>query len=91
MYAFANRCVLLLFITAVGLTSAVTQAQEPAPEGQQEPVLKIEEIVVSTSRLPSVEVSIYAVPSKLRSSPRMISSDREPRRSRRQFSTLQVL
>jgi len=53
MYAFANRCVLLLFITAVGLTSAVTQAQEPAPEGQQEPVLEVEEIVVSTTRLPA--------------------------------------
>ena len=65
MYAFANRCVLLLFITAVGLTSAVTQAQEPASEGQQEPVLEIKEIVVSTSRLPSVEESIYAVPSKV--------------------------
>jgi len=65
MHAFASRCVFLLFITAVNLTSAVTQAQEPASEGQQEPVLEIKEIVVSTSRLPSVEESIYAVPAKV--------------------------
>ncbi len=65
MHAFASRCVFLLFITAIGLTPAVAQAQEPASEGQQEPVLDIKEIVVSTSRLPSVEESIYAVPSKV--------------------------
>ena len=65
MHAFASRCALLFFIIAVGLNPAVTQAQEPASEGQQEPVLETKEIVVSTSRLPSVEESIYAVPSKV--------------------------
>ncbi len=65
MHAFASRCALLFFIIAVGLNPAVTQAQEPASEGQREPVLEIKEIVVSTSRLPSVEESIYAVPAKV--------------------------
>lgn len=65
MHAFASRCVLLFFIIAVGLNPAVTQAQESASEGQQEPVLEVEEIVVSTTRLPSVEENIYAVPSKV--------------------------
>ncbi len=65
MHAFASRCVLLFFIIAVALNPAVTQAQESASEAQQEPVLEVEEIVVSTTRLPSVEESIYAVPSKV--------------------------
>ncbi len=65
MHAFASRCVLLFFIIAVALNPAVTQAQESASEAQQEPVLEIKEIVVSTSRLPSVEENIYAVPAKV--------------------------